>query len=248
MTDSAGDTPQDFRHDTLASAALAVVTVMFAMLSVLFAGMAAALLADGFWGTCLGFIAAAGLSLLLARVTLREFFFRLRWRVRLGPDAAWLDLPASRLLFGNEQALSGQLPYAGITQVEWREEAVRSFGMAAVNRVYAVRLKSGGLILIGEDRPTGREGQYMTRTGSAARALAKQAGVRLIQLPMAEGKGGVLTLIGTSRPAWPDRSEAPALSAADESAIRRSLLITQLLPLIAFAVMIAGQLLGRGSP
>ncbi|HRK68498.1 MAG TPA: hypothetical protein PKY73_13170, partial [Hyphomonas sp.] len=130
-----------------------IVILMFAVLAIMFAAFAAALCSGGFWGTSLGFIGATALTLLLARVMVREFFFRQRWRVRLDAEAAWLDLPASRLLFGNEPALSGPLPYSEIDALEWREEAVRSFGMAAVNRVYAVRLKSGGAILLGEDRP-----------------------------------------------------------------------------------------------
>lgn len=246
MAETPDEEAQEFRHGGLIRAGLVIVILMFAVLAIMFAAFAAALFSGGFWGTSLGFIGATALTLLLARVMVREFFFRQRWRVRLDAEAAWLDLPASRLLFGNEPALSGPLPYSEIDALEWREEAVRSFGMAAVNRVYAVRLKSGGVILLGEDRPTGREGQYMLLAGAAARALAKRAGVRLNPIPMAEGKGGFLTLLGTSRPDWPERGEAPTLTAADERAIQRSLLITQLLPVIAFAAMIGAQVFGRG--
>jgi hypothetical protein len=244
MTDTAGSEPLEFRHDALVKIGLAVFVGLFAAMAMMFVAFSAGLFADGFWGTGIAFIGATALTIQLARITLREFFFRLRWRVRLDTDAAQLDLPASRLLFGSEPALTGTLPYSDIEAVEWREEAVRSFGLAAINRVYAIRLKSGGVVLLGEDRPVGKQGQYMTLAGTAARALAKQASVKLQELPMAEGAGGFLTLFGISRPAWSQRGEAPTLSAADERAIRRSLLLTQLLPVIAFAALIGAHLLG----
>lgn len=247
MTDAADGEPLEFHHDAPVKIGLAVAILMFVALAIMFAAFAAGLFAGGFWGTGITFIGAAALTVQLARITLREFFFRLRWRVRLDADAAQLDLPASRLLFANEPALSGVLPYSEIEAVEWREEAVRSFGLAAINRVYAIRLKSGGLLLLGEDRPVGKQGQYMTLAGATARALAKRAGVKIQELPMAEGSGGFLTLFGTSRPDWPERGEALTLSAADERAIRRSLLITQLLPVIAFAILIGAHLLGDGA-
>ncbi len=59
------------------------------------------------------------------------------------------------------------------------------------------------------------------------------------QLPMAEGEAGFITILGASRPEWPEGDAAGLLTENDERAIRRGLMITKTLPLVAFIVTLA---------
>ncbi|MFN4024080.1 MAG: hypothetical protein ACK4MQ_04560 [Hyphomonas sp.] len=145
---------------------------------------------------------------------------------------------------GPEPSLTGPLAYAAIAAIEWREEAMRSLGLSTVNRVYTIRLRSGGLIALGEDRPVQHSESYTSLAGDAARALAKRAGVALVQRPMAEGKAGFLTLWGNERAPWPEDDAPGELSEADERGIRLGLMLTQFVPTEAFALIILVRLLG----
>jgi hypothetical protein len=93
----------------------------------------------------------------------------------------------------------GPLAYASIAAIEWRKEIMRSLGMTTINRVYSIRLKSSGVIGLGEDRPVPKSESYTTLAGEAAGALAQRARVQLVKRPMAEGKTGFRTPWGNER-------------------------------------------------
>jgi len=160
-------------------------------------------------GAALALGGAALLFLLLGNIILRDCRMRWRWRILLGDAQAALYLPPGRLLFGPAAAVAETLSYGAIRQIEWREEITSSLGLTTVNCVYGVRMKDGGIILLGEDRPIPKTTSYTALMGDAARALAKAAGVRVRQLETAQGDGGFLTLWGARRAEWPGTHATP---------------------------------------
>lgn len=241
-TQSASDT-EEFRYGAAERYLLAVAVAMLWLLLIVIAGFAASLAYEGEIGMALFLLALTGFLMTLCRMVTRDYMMKNSWRISLGPVNAWFHLPLRRLLYGPAPRMSGPLPYSAIRAIEWREEAFRTMGMATINRVYAIRLKSGGLILLGEDRPIPKTYDYTTLAGNAARALAQKAGAPLRQVQMAEGNGGFLTLWGTQRPDWPDGADAALLTEEDERLIRRNHRLTQLVPVIACAVIVLVYLL-----
>ncbi|ABI76428.1 hypothetical protein HNE_2940 [Hyphomonas neptunium ATCC 15444] len=227
----------DFRFSLAARLGIGFTTALLWLLLIGMAGGTAAVLMDGEWIAALVLGVTVAFFVPLAGIVLRDCRMKWGWRVSLGAGEAWLRLPHGRLLFGPAPALSGPLAYASIKAIEWREEATHAMGLTTINRVYAIRLKSRGVILIGEDRPIPKTLDYTTLAGDAARALARKAGTGMRQLPLARGDGGFLTLWGASRPDWPGAEGADQISEADERAIRRSVWITQMLPVFAFAIV-----------
>lgn len=234
----------EFRYGVFERYFLAVATAILWLLMFVMAGFCASLLQEGAFGFALLLGMLTAFFVPVCRVVSRDFMMKNAWRISLGQGDAWFQLPLRRLLYGPAPRLSGHLAYSAIRAIEWREEAYRTMGLATINRVYAIRLKSGGLILLGEDRPIPKTYDYTTLAGDAARALAKKAGAPLRQMPMAEGNGGFLTLWGTQRPDWPDGEAATQLTEEDERLIRRNHQLTQMVPVIAFVVMVLVYLLG----
>lgn len=235
---------QVFRHGAFERYGLGFTLGLLLLMLILMSGLAANMAAAGEFLLALLFGAVTVFFVLLGQIVMRDFLMRNAWRISLGPVNGWFELPAGRLLYETQPAMSGPLAYSAIRNIEWREEAFRTMGMASINRVYAIRLKSGGAILAGEDRPIPSTDEYTSLVGEAMRALAERAGVKVRQLPMARGKGGFLTLWGTARPPWPDTDETIEISEADERAIRQAQMVTQFLPVIAFAVVLVARLIG----
>lgn len=198
----------EFRYRPLERYLLAAAVVLLWLLLIAMAGLAASLAQEQQFTLALLLAALTAFLLALCRIVTRDFVMKNSWRVSLGPINAWFHLPAHRLLYGPAPGMTGPLAYSAIRAIEWREEAIHTMGFATLNRVYAIRLKSGGVILLGEDRPIPKTLDYTSLAGDAARALADKAGVAMRQLKMAEGKSGFLTLWGTSRPDWPEQGKA----------------------------------------
>jgi len=177
------------------------------------AGGPAAVLVDGETDAALVLAVTVAFFLQLASIVARESRKKLHWRLSLGREEAWLRLPtAGASSLGRAPAFDASVLHDDICQLEWREEAITRLGMVTINKVYAVRLKDGRLILLGEDRPVLRTKLWSKLAGEAAQALASAAGVRLPRRPMARGKGGFPTLSGTSRPDWPGTDDRSAMS------------------------------------
>lgn len=234
----------DFRHGRLQRYTAAFLIGLMWLLILMLVGLGAEIIPAGevVLGLCL--VGAGVFIAAISRVMVRDFVFRSRWRVTLGAEEGWFRLPVWRLLSGPEPSLTGPLAYSAIAAIEWREEAMRSLGLTTVNRVYAIRLKSGGVIALGEDRPVPHSEDYTSLAGDAARALAQRAGVTVVKRPMAEGKTGFLTLWGNERAPWPEDDAPGGLSEADERGIRLGLTLTQLVPLVAFALILLAHALG----
>lgn len=193
----------DFRFSLAGRLGIALATGLIWLMLVGMAWAATVLLLSGEGAAALTLGAAAALFVLLGTLILRDCTMRWRWQIVLGEAEAALFLPPGRLLFGPAPAVAETLSYGAIRQIEWREEITSSLGLTSINRVYGVRLKAGGVILLGEDRPIPKTTSYTALMGDAARALAKAAGVPVRQLEMAQGDGGFLTLWGARRPEWP---------------------------------------------
>ncbi len=232
-----GEDTQEFRYSRTERYLTGVAAGTLWALLIVMAGFVASLAHAQEWGMALFLAAICAFFVLLCRMVMRDFVMKNTWRVSLGPINAWFQLPIRRLLYAPAPRLTGPLAYSAIRGIEWREEAFRTMGMATINRVYAIRLKSGAVILLGEDRPIPKTLNYTILAGDAARALASKAGVGMQQLQMVEGNGGFLTLWGTSRPDWPEGEAASQLRDEEINNIRRNYLITQMVPVAAFAVM-----------
>ncbi len=193
----------DFRYPLMERIQLGVTAGLLWALLLGGAALAASLLPGPEWMIGVFLFAVLALFTLLANVVLRDFLMKLNWRMTLQDKAMTLNLPAHRLLFGRRPAFRGTLAFADIAAIEWREEATESFDIVTINHVYALRLKDGQVLMLGEDRPIPRTDDRTTQMQTAAQALAKALGVPLRRLAIARGKGGVLTLWGASRPPWP---------------------------------------------
>lgn len=193
----------DFRFSRAGRLGIALATGLIWLMLVGMAWAATILLLSGEGVAALTLGATAMLFVVLSNIILRDCRMRWRWRILLGDAQAALYLPPGRLLFGPAPAVAETLSYGAIRQIEWREEITFSLGLTTINRVYGVRMKDGGVILLGEDRPIPKTTSYTALMGDAARALAKAAGVPVRQLEMAQGDGGFLTLWGARRPEWP---------------------------------------------
>jgi hypothetical protein len=227
----------DFRFGAFERLGLALAAGLLWLMVLGLSGTAAALFFGGEALSALILVLTAGFIGVLAQVVTRDAAMKARWRIMLGSSEANLDLPAGRLLFGPAEPFTGALAYHEIAQLEWREEAITSLGLVTINKVYAARLHDGRLLLLGEDRPIPRTMLWTTRTGETASALAAAASVQMKQLGRVRGSGGVLTLWGAKRPGWP-RSETGGLSARTKQALCRRLILTNMIPLAAFALVL----------
>ncbi|MBK8197187.1 MAG: hypothetical protein IPK75_02365 [Acidobacteria bacterium] len=227
----------DFRFGLGARLGLALCTLLLWLLLLGMAGGAALTLTTGEPEAALVLAFSVVFFLQLANIVARDCRMKWGWRILLVGTEAWLSLPSGRLLFGRAPPVHRSLAYADIRQVEWREEAITSLGMVTINRVYAARLKSGQLILLGEDRPIPKTSEWTTIAGEAAEALARQAGVPVKRLSIARGSGGFLTLWGTSRPPWPEGADS-ATSPAEARALHLRLALTNLIPAAVFGAVL----------
>ena len=156
-------------------------------------------------------IGQASLGLVMAALavflfTLFLYVFRdgqgkIGWRIEIGAEALKLQLPSGRSLIHRLAPVDTCIPYDKIDAIETRLEAYRSFGLANIQRSYALRLNDGGLVILGEDRALG------TRLASsllekAVTKITDHGGLVTRDLGMAEGEGGILGVLFTAPPPW----------------------------------------------
>jgi hypothetical protein len=232
------DTKTDFRFPLMDRILLGASAVLIWALLLGGLGLVAALVPGPEWMIGVFLLVFLVLFTLLANVVVRDFLMKQNWRLTLGEDAVTLNLPSHRLLFGRQPAFAGTIPFADIKAIEWREEATESFDLVTINHVYALRLKDGGLLMLGEDRPIPRTNDWTTHTGDAVQALARALGAPIGRLPMARGKGGFLTLWGASRPPWPKSSEG-GMGEDEERRLRNRLILMNFIPGIVVTVLLA---------
>lgn len=180
-------------------------------------------------------IAAACMYLVayLWRDTRAKWMFRVEFRTQ---DVV-LRLPANRSLIHRTLAFEGVIPYTHIAAIQTRLEAYRWIGMAAMQQVFAIRLRNGTLVLLGEDRAQGT-GLAESGMGRLVETLATRTGIAITDLGMVEGKGGALMVVGAAAEPW----DASSLGQAAQARLWRRVVLTGWLPLLVFlaAVVLGG--------
>lgn len=136
---------------------------------------------------------------------LRDTRSKLKWRVTIGADALELDLPGGRSAFHRLDPVHTKVRYDEIAAVETRLEAYPSMGMVNINRAYALRLKAGDLIILGEDRGLNTALASATLTTAVGQML-EHGGLKARDRGMALGRGGFLCVLYTSPPPWDARN------------------------------------------
>lgn len=116
---------------------------------------------------------------------------KLGWRMGIGTDILDLDLPGGRSLVHRLDPVHAGLSYDEIEAVETRLEAYPSFGMVNMHRAYALKLKSGDLIILGEDRAL-NTGMASAAVSNAVLEILRRRALEVRDLGMAKGRGGLL--------------------------------------------------------
>lgn len=178
-----------------ASAGLALISLVLATLGL-------ALVISGDWHAGLCYAAIASWLYVLTDRIWRIAAGRRGWKAGIGYDTLMLDLPAGRSVMAEGERVRALLPFSEIDAIETRTESWNSFGVAHLQRAYAIRLKSGQLIRLGEDRALGASLADQTVGGMVDRLILR-SGLRLRERPIAAIRNGLFGLSFVSTPPWP---------------------------------------------
>lgn len=152
-------------------------------------------------------LAAAGFLGVLVLYVLRDTRGKIGWRMEIGAHSVGLDLPRGRSLIHQLAPVHTTIPYDDIDTIETRLEAYPGFfGLTNMHRSYALKLKAGDVIILGEDRAlhTALESSLMR---GAVEEIVRRSDLPMRDLGMAEGRPGFLSLLFTAPPSW----DAPSL-------------------------------------
>lgn len=144
----------------------------------------------------------------LVRYVSRDAGTKLRWRVVVDDEGVDLVLPAARSLIHRLDSVAERVPFDAIEVVEGRLEAYPSLGIVTMQRCYALRLRSGRRIVLGEDRAlgTGFASSLLIRT---VEQILRRGQIAAHDLGMVEGRGGILGVLFASTPPWDTPSLDP---------------------------------------
>lgn len=201
-------TPAQLRYGGL------VAVAIIGALGLGFFGGTVLLLSAGYVGISLLLAALTAVFVLLLRYMLRDFRGKWNWRITIESDALDLNLPRGRSLVGKPEPIHAKLGFDEIDAIETRLEAYKSLGMANMQRNYALRLKTGKLIVLGEDRALGTN-MAPTFMADAIQDIVRVGDLPIRDLGMAEGRGGFLSILFASPPKW----ETSNLTAGQQSAL-----------------------------
>lgn len=151
-------------------------------------------------------------TFVLADYVWRDCSARRSWMIEFEPGKLSLNLPAGRALMQRLAREHRDIDICDLATIDTRLEAFRSFGFAAVHRSYGLRLRTGQLIVLGEDRALATDLADET-VGQIVDVIALKTGVPLRDLGMVEGKGGVLGVLFTSVPGWSEPGLPPGREA-----------------------------------
>lgn len=128
--------------------------------------------------------------------------------ILLDANSLRLDLPAGRSLIHRPPACRLTLPLNEIRSVETRQEVYGAQGGAMLQRPYRVVCRDGSAIFLFEERAlaTGMAGRSLQ---GVAAEIAAAAAVQVIDLPMAQGRGGILGAWLTQPPPWDAAAMTP---------------------------------------
>ena len=193
-----------------------VATVLIGALGILMLGTAVLLIVGGQVGMSVLFVMLAGVMGVLLRYVRRDAHAKRRWCIDVRPDALALDLPGGRSLAHRLDPVRTQVRFDQIEAIETRLEAYRSFGLSNMNRSYALKLKTGDLIILGEDRALST-GMASDVFANAIEIIGRNADLEIRDLGMVEGRGGIFSVLFTSPPRW----DTPSLSAKRQADLLR---------------------------
>lgn len=188
---------------------------LLAFLILLVVGVGIGMFLTGLALAGLFFLALGAFFLVLLRTVARNTRGLGGWRIALDGAELHLALPSARSLTRPLEPVARTLPLSDIAAVETRLETYRSLGMANMNRSYALRLRDGDMLFLGEDRAQGT-GMAHHHVADAAQALVAR-GIALNDLGMSEGSGGFLGVAFTRPADW----DAPALDDARAEMLHR---------------------------
>lgn len=154
----------------------------------------------------------------------RDAFAKMRWRIDIGPQTVNLRLPANRSISHKLHSVSQGFARTEIDAIEHRLEGYSSFGLANLQRCYAIRLVDGQRIILGEARALDTA-LAQTFVADAADRLAQELAIGVEEKPIVGGNGGILGVWFVRPPDW---DVAPLDEAAANRLLRRVALTGQL--------------------
>jgi len=208
--------------------------VLIGVLTIGFVLGAGILIFEGMYSLGLVLLALSLWTLSLLIYVWRDFRAKQSWLIEIEAGELLLNLPAGRSLMGDTPRETCKLEVSDISAIETRLESYRAFGLANMQRSYGLRLKSGKLIVLGEDRALATELADQT-VGRMIDVIALRTGLPLRDLGMVEGKGGFLGVLFTSVPGW----DTPGMSVRQQAGSwNRAELTFGLAGLVAMAAMV----------
>ncbi len=166
-------------------------------------------------GNRLGIFVAvvAGFLVVMFTYVLRDTRGKVGWHIAIGATALDLDLPRGRSLIHRLDPVHSHICFDEIEAIETRLEAYSSlFGLTNMHRVYALKLKTGDVIILGEDRALHTAFESSILSGAVGEII-RQSHLELRDFGMAQGQSGFLTVLFASPPRW----DAPSLSSARQA-------------------------------
>lgn len=164
-----------------------------------------------------------------------------RFSIAISDRGIDLQLPPMRSLMHRPPHFEGHIAWSALADMTTRLEAYRWQGMAAVQRTWWLRGKDGSTILLFSELATGAEqGLAELAMTPLAQEISARGGLGISELPMVEGKSGLLNAWFTRPPAM----DAAPISEAELQrvgrAIRRMRRITHaIILIIAFVVLVS---------
>ncbi len=211
-----------------------LTAVLMGVLTFGFLVAAGVLLYQGTFSLGLVMLALSLWTLSLLIYVWRDFRAKKSWSIEIEAGELLLDLPPGRSLMADTPRETYLLEVTDVSAIETRLESFRSFGLGNMQRSYGLRLKSGKLIVLGEDRALSTELADET-VGRMIEVIALRTGLPLRDLGMVEGKGGFLGVLFTSVPGW----DTPGMSVRQQAGSwNRAELTFGLAGLVAIAALV----------
>lgn len=163
----------------------------------------------------------AGFLIGLFDYMLRDLRGHWNWRADIFSDGVKLRLPSGRSLVHSLRRVDRFLLFEDIDCIELRLEAYPMLWMVNMHRAFALRLKDGGLIILGEDRALATK-LSSSLMGDLAKAIFQNSDLPVRDLGMAEGRSGFMFLAFQSPPPW----DAPALEPERQEVLWRAARLT----------------------
>ena len=165
------------------------------------------LLGSGAIGIAVALLLGAAVIGALTGLLWRDMRGKRAASIALTPQGMLLDLRAGRSATNITTAIRELIPYTDVRTIEMRLEAYPSQGMAKMQRTFRLTRHAGRPVFLFEERGLGLFDESMT---PLAEEMALRADIRITDLGMVEGKGGLLSAWFITVPDW----SAPAVTPA----------------------------------